>query len=132
MFSTINQLNVFLICLFFGMVVGIVLFFVSLLTKKLYPPQSKQQILDNFRQKATKLTKKQLFKTIVYHTILCFYVLLACTVFGLVVYLYNYGQLCLFCIIGYAVGITTTFILCKTILKKIIKTIIEKKFKNAK
>ena len=125
LFATLTQFNVFLICLYAGCVVGIVWYIVKLLTKKLYKNNKLNFLLPKTQK--TNLTKKQKFSFFVYHTTLC--IMVVCTIFvlGIIIYFYNWGEVRLYCMFGYALGILGMyFALCK-----ITKYIIYKKLKKA-
>ena len=59
-------------------------------------------------------------------------VVFACIVVGVVVFLYNWGELRLFCFAGYCLGIVIALILLKTLYKFVVRKKIAKLLGKAK
>lgn len=123
-FTTINQGNVFLVFLYAGLIVGVLVYVSSIFLAKLHPIQDKTTLISHLTSKAkntikSKLTKMQIFNNIVYHIVLCIQVILYVALFGLLTYFFNFGELRAFCVIGYVLGISISFFNIKYLLKYI-------------
>lgn len=125
LFSTLNQGQVFLVFLYFGILLGIAFKIVNIFTSKLKIFCSSEEELDRLLKtkntKKLKCLKKQKITKLCYHTTWVVFCILASLLFGVVCYFYNFGQIRLFCIIGYLAGFTFSLVLWKKIKTLIIK-----------
>ena len=120
-----------LIFIYFGILISTMFFVVNIFLKKLRPKIDKKQILENYLIKAKntrkiKNNKKQIFQKFLYHFILCLEIIFSCIVFFVILYNYNFGQVRLFCFVGYILGMVTAY----QIIKHIIKIVVQKRLKR--
>ncbi len=131
LFSTLNQVSVFFIFIYYGLLLGIIFFIIFNLIKKLYPINIKSYFLNLTKPKNTrnlKITKKQKINIFLYNLFLIILIIFICVIFYLITYLYNFGIIRLFCVSGFLIG----FIFAKIILSGIKKLIIKIKVNKIK
>ena len=127
LFNTLNQGYVFLIFIYYGIITGFLFLFFYKFVKKIYPTNLKQYFLTKVKNtKNLKITKKQKINKILYSLFLNLLIILICFIFYLIIYLYNWGQIRVFCILAFVLGIVFSKIIVLGIKKLIIKIKIKK------
>ena len=127
LFNTLNQGYVFLIFIYYGIITGFLFLFFYKFVKKIYPTNLKQYFLTKVKNtKNLKITKKQKINKILYNLFLNLLIILICFIFYLIIYLYNWGQIRVFCILAFGLG----FVFSKVIILGIKKLIIKIKIKK--
>ena len=127
LFNTLNQGYIFLIFIYYGIITGFLFLFFYKFVKKIYPTNLKQYFLTKVKNtKNLKITKKQKINKILYNLFLNLLIILICFIFYLITYLYNWGQIRVFCILAFGLGIVFSKIIVLGIKKLIIKIKIKK------
>lgn len=127
LFNTLNQGYIFLIFIYYGIITGFLFLFFYKFVKKIYPTNLKQYFLTKVKNtKNLKITKKQKINKILYNLFLNLLIILICFIFYLIIYLYNWGQIRVFCILAFVLGIVFSKIIVLGIKKLIIKIKIKK------
>ena len=127
LFNTLNQGYIFLIFIYYGIITGFLFLFFYKFVKKIYPTNLKQYFLVKVKNtKNLKITKKQKINKMLYNLFLNLLIILICFIFYLITYLYNWGQIRVFCILAFMLGIVFSKIIVLGIKKLIIKIKIKK------
>lgn len=126
--ETLNQSQLFLIFLYFGMVLGIFFIFLLKLLQKLNKKVKKEDYFTK-NTKKIKTAIKQKIKNFCFAVLTSVWVILICLSFYAVCYYYNFGQIRLFCVLGFVLGFLVVYKIGIVLKKYIIKRKL-KKFAN--